>query len=91
LRALGVADAEIRILRFAGFDQRRIDRGQRLAGALSLRRALHDRADAVDHDPVALARTIGDEAGRLTGLPDRGAGSWRLLRGRRSQYRCGDR
>jgi hypothetical protein len=71
--SLRVAHAEVRVLRAAGFDQGRVDGGQRLGRPRPLRRAHHDRADAVDHDPFAGAGAVLDESRLQADLPDGGA------------------
>jgi hypothetical protein len=96
---LGVAHAEVRVLRAASFDEARVDGGQRLGRPRSLRHAHHDRADAVDHDALAGADAVLDESRLQADLPDGGArprrGLLRLLRllrdgGREPHDRGGD-
>jgi hypothetical protein len=70
---LRVAHAEVRVLRAAGFDEARVDGGQRLGRPRSLRHAHHDRADAVDHDALAGADAVLDESRLQADLPDGGA------------------
>src|SRR6516164_1434109 len=62
--------AKLWIFRLAGGDERTVDGGQRFAGALPLRRALNDGANAID----LKSQPFGDgallETGVLAGLPD---------------------